>query len=82
MTEEKTNQAIPTPAEFLPFIEGALHAVLERLTVAGEDYGEEVLFLLGEMGATSLCFTKASRQLWSFKQDQSPEKRIVKIIKK
>ena len=68
-------RVIPTPDEFLPYIEGALRAVLARLTHAGEAYGEEVLFLLDEVGAVSQCFTKASRALWSLKQGQPPEKR-------
>ena len=66
---------IPTPTEFVPYIEASLQAVLARLTFAGEEYGEEVLFLLDQMGAVSQCFTKASRLLWSFKKGQSPEKR-------
>lgn len=63
---------IPSPQEFFAFIEGALNAVHHRLRVAGQDYGEEVLFLLGEWGAVSQCFTKASRLLWSKRQAKPP----------
>lgn len=66
---------IPTPAEFLPFIRGALEAVYKRLDAAGGEYGEEVIFLLNEWGAVTLCFTKASRLLWSKKKDKPQSSR-------
>jgi hypothetical protein len=72
---EYNSRMIPSPEEFLPFISAALTAVHARLEYAGQNYGEEVLFLLDEIGAVSQCFTKASRLLWSYKKQQPPEKR-------
>lgn len=58
-------RSTPTPEEFLPFVDGACDAVLQRLRVGGKRYGENVLFELGEMGAVAQCYTKAARALWS-----------------
>jgi len=66
---------IPTPEDFVPSIDAALAAIRERLLAAGEAYGESVLFELEEVGPVTLCFTKASRALWSFKQGKPPEHR-------
>jgi hypothetical protein len=66
---------IPSPDEFLPFIELAIDSIKARLIKAGQDYGEQVLFNLAEFGAVSLCYTKASRMLWSFKKGNPQEDR-------
>ena len=73
--ENNAEMNIPNPEAFLLYIRWALEKIEERLTRAGKEYGEEVLFLLGEMGAVSLTYTKASRALWSYKRGYPPEKR-------
>lgn len=71
----KNDNPIPTPLEFLPFIDKALAALRERLRVGGKKYGEEVLFSLGEIGAVSLTYTKAARALWSLQQGHPAQER-------
>jgi hypothetical protein len=55
----------PSPEAFMPFVQAACDAVLQRLRLGGKRYGESVLFELGEMGAVAQCYTKAARALWS-----------------
>ena len=66
---------VPSPDGFLPFIDLAIGEIRARLIKAGNDYGEQVLFNISEYGAVALCYTKASRILWSFNQEKPSRER-------
>lgn len=56
-------------------IEKAASVVLERLAKGGQEYGEDVLFLVGEHGILTMVTSKVLRALWSFAQDDPRIKR-------
>lgn len=55
--------------DYLTNIAAGGDLIQRRLAKGGAEYGEDVLFLLGEGGAVSMAVTKAMRILWSFRKD-------------
>jgi hypothetical protein len=66
-----TALAIPTIEEFMPHIEATMEELKKRLQAGGEEYGEEVIIVAGEMGAVSLCLHKTMRAKHKHETGQS-----------
>ena len=66
---------IPEPAEFMNYVDRSVDALFSRIQKAGDSYGEDVLFNLGEMGAVTFVYAKAARLLWSFEHKQPASRR-------
>ena len=58
----------PSPDDFMAWIDSALKASRMRLEIGGQQYGEDVLFALGEPGAIVNIYQKAARLLFAMKE--------------
>ena len=65
----------PIGAEVMGLLNAYKDDLFYRLQRGGSEYGEDVLFRLGEAGAIVWVVSKAMRLLWSFEKGLSPDTR-------